>query len=198
MNVTRLFLENTAARLIGVKVPPYWLFRKRHLNQVDSADYDAIQQMSDEELTDSIRTNVQGVPMQMPLRFKLEKEGEKEWYFPLEPMISISGEHIIIRRQVNKGKVRGTIKERWTQGDYSITIQGVMIGKDRYPEEEVAQLRKFCEAGKVAVINPLFEIFGITKIAISSWDIPFTSGSLNQNYSIKAYSDDIYKLLLKR
>ena len=198
MNVTRLFLENTAARLIGVKVPPYWFFRRRHLNQVDSADFDAIHQMSDEELADNIKTNAQGVPMEMPLRFRLEEAGEEDWYFPLEPMVSINGEHILIRRQVNKGKTRGTIKERWTQGDYSITIQGVLIGDGKYPEEDVAMLRKYCEAGKVAVINPLFEIFGISRIAISSWDIPFTSGSHNQNYSIKAYSDDIYKLLLKQ
>ena len=48
------------------------------------------------------------------------------------------------------------------------------------------------------VLCPLLEIFGITQIAIESWDIPFTSGTTNQNYEITAYSDDIYKLLIAR
>ena len=45
---------------------------------------------------------------------------------------------------------------------------------------------------------PLLEIFGISQLAIESWDIPFTTGRANQNYTIQAYSDDIYKLLLSR
>ena len=28
--------------------------------------------------------------------------------------------------------------------------------------------------------------------------MPFTSGAMNQNYTITGYSDDIYKLLLSR
>jgi len=31
---------------------------------------------------------------------------------------------------------------------------------------------------------------------IEGWEMPFTAGAANQNYTIKAYSDDIYKLLL--
>ena len=62
----------------------------------------------------------------------------------------------------------------------------------------MAKLRSFCEAGHVKALNPLLEIFGISQLAIESWDIPFTSGTINQNYTIQAYSDDIYKLLLSR
>ena len=73
------------------------------------------------------------------------------------------------------------------------------MGRDgRYPKNDVEQLRRYCEAGKVKVLCPLLEIFGITQIAIESWDIPFTSGTTNQNYEITAYSDDIYKLLIAR
>lgn len=67
---TRFVLENTALRLFGGKIPPYWLFRKTELANVDSEEYSQIQKMSDEELEDAIRTNALGVPMQMPLRFK--------------------------------------------------------------------------------------------------------------------------------
>ncbi|WP_369503343.1 DUF6046 domain-containing protein [Segatella copri] len=114
-------------------------------------------------------------------------------------MISVNGQNILVRRNVSKGKIRGSIKERWTQDDYSVRIEGILMGMDgKYPEADVAKLRSFCEAGHVKALNPLLEIFGISQLAIESWDIPFTSGTINQNYTIQAYSDDIYKLLLSR
>lgn len=197
--VTRFALENIALRIIGGKIPPYWLFRDTGIAQVDSEDYDYVRGMSDAELEDMVRTNASGVPMTQPLRFRLEEPGAKEWLLPMEPMITLSGRHLIKRRQVNKGKIRGSIKERWAQDDYSVTIEGVLIGQDgRYPEEDVARLRSFCEAARVQVLSPLLEIFGISRIVIESWDFPFTAGACNQNYSIKAYSDDIYKLLISK
>lgn len=198
-NTTRFMLENTALSVFGGKISPYWLFRQTELARTDSKEYDRIRRMTDEELEDVIRTNALGVPMQMPLRFKLEEAGAEEWYFPLEPMISLTGQHLIIRRQVNKGKIKGSIKERWSQDDYSVTIQGILMGFDgKYPETDVSRLRAFCEAGQVIAINPLLEIFGISRLVIEHWDIPHTVGTNNQNYTIKAYSDDIYKLLLNR
>ena len=53
-------------------------------------------------------------------------------------------------------------------------------------------------AGRVFILNPLLEIFGISHMVIEKWDIPFTSGNENQNYTLSGYSDDIYKLLLSR
>lgn len=192
------------------KVPPYWLFRENNFHGVnlgymsaaktipDSSGFD-VETMSDAELEDVVRTNATGVPMVLPLRFQLEESGVQEWLFPMEPMISVNGQNILVRRNVSKGKIRGSIKERWTQDDYSVRIEGILMGMDgKYPEADVAKLRSFCEAGHVKALNPLLEIFGISQLAIDSWDIPFTSGTINQNYTIQAYSDDIYKLLLSR
>jgi hypothetical protein len=192
------------------KVPPYWLFRENNFHGVnlgymsaaktipDSSGFD-VETMSDAELEDVVRTNATGVPMVLPLRFQLEESGAQEWLFPMEPMISVNGQNILVRRNVSKGKIRGSIKERWTQDDYSVRIEGILMGMDgKYPEADVAKLRSFCEAGHVKALNPLLEIFGISQLAIESWDIPFTSGTINQNYTIQAYSDDIYKLLLSR
>lgn len=196
---TRFVLENMALRVIGGKVPPYWLFRDTGIAGVDSAGYDSIRSMTDEELEDTVRTNALGVPMQLPMRLKLEEAGAEEWLVPMEPMVSLTGQNIITRRHVNKGRVRGSIKERWAQDDYSITVEGILMGMDgKYPAEDVARLRSFCEAAHVEVLNPLLEIFGISHMVIESWDIPFTSGAANQNYTLKAQSDDIYKLLLTR
>ena len=207
----RFILQNLALRAMGLtKVPPYWLFRENNFHGVnlgymsaaktipDSSGFD-VETMSDAELEDVVRTNATGVPMVLPLRFQLEESGAQEWLFPMEPMISVNGQNILVRRNVSKGKIRGSIKERWTQDDYSVRIEGILMGMDgKYPEADVAKLRSFCEAGHVKALNPLLEIFGISQLAIESWDIPFTSGTINQNYTIHAYSDDIYKLLLSR
>lgn len=207
----RFILQNLALRAMGLtKVPPYWLFRENNFHGVnlgymsaaktipDSSGFD-VETMSDAELEDVVRTNATGVPMVLPLRFQLEESGAQEWLFPMEPMISVNGQNILVRRNVSKGKIRGSIKERWTQDDYSVRIEGILMGMDgKYPEADVAKLKSFCEAGHVKALNPLLEIFGISQLAIESWDIPFTSGTINQNYTIQAYSDDIYKLLLSR
>lgn len=207
----RFILQNLALRAMGLtKVPPYWLFRENNFHGVnlgyisaaktipDSSGFD-VETMSDAELEDVVRTNATGVPMDLPLRFQLEESGAEEWLFPMEPMISLNGQNILVRRNVSKGRIKGSIKERWTQDDYSVRIEGILLGTDgKYPDADVAKLRSFCEAGHVKALNPLLEIFGISQLAIESWDIPFTSGTINQNYTIQAYSDDIYKLLLSR
>lgn len=199
MNTTRFLLENMALRVTGGKVPPYWLMGKTVLREVDNNDFGGLRGMTDEELEDIVRTNALGIPMVMPLSLRLDVEGAEEWLLPEEPMVSITGQNIITRRHVSKGRLRGSIKERWTQDDYTVKVEGLLLGRDgRYPKNDVERLRRYCEAGKVKVLCPLLEIFGITQIAIESWNIPFTSGTTNQNYEITAYSDDIYKLLIAR
>ena len=94
-NVTRFALENLALRITGGKIPPYWLFRDAGIRQVDEGDYAAIRTMGDAELADLVRTNALGLPMSMPLSLKLEEPGAKEWLLPFEPMISLTGRHII-------------------------------------------------------------------------------------------------------
>ncbi|MBR1467472.1 MAG: hypothetical protein IJ606_02450 [Bacteroidaceae bacterium] len=211
MKTSRFILQNIALRAMGLtKVPPYWLFRENNFHGInlgylhsgksmpDSAEFD-VEDMSDAELEDVVYTNAIGVPMVMPLRFQLEEPGAQEWLFPIEPMISVNGQNILVRRHVSKGAIKGSIKERWTQDDYTVRIEGILMSREgKYPDEEVATLKNFCEAGHVKAICPLLEVFGISQLAIESWDIPFTTGVTNQNYTITAYSDDIYKLLLSR
>lgn len=156
-----------------------------------------VERLSDGELQDIIVANAIGIPMTFPLYFKLE--GGEWWLFPYEPLITLHGTNIIVKKQVSKGSVRGTIKERWSQGDYQVNISGILMGAgNAYPEDDVKQLRAFCEAGKILVKSPLLEIFSINQIVVESWSIPFTAGVSNQAYTIDALSDDIYKLLLRK
>lgn len=186
-----------AARVTGLKFPPYVPYLWSERAQVPNDAYNEFLSKTDGELSELIRSNALGIPMVCPVSLRLE-DSEEEWYIPYEPLISLTGKNIIVRRQVNKGKIRGSIKERWSQDDYNITIKGVLIGDNGYPREDVAKLRKYCEAAKVEVYCPLLEIFGISKMVIENYEFPMTTGSNNQNYSLTCYSDDVYKLLLSR
>ena len=158
---------------------------------------DKLESFSDEALADLLATNAKGVPMVFPLYFGLE--GQEWWLLPYEPQVTIQGTNVLVKKQVQKGLVRGTIKERWSQGDYRVTISGILMGeKGQYPENDVKKLRSFCEAGKILVKSPQMELYSINQIVVEDWSIPFTAGQSNQAYTINAVSDDIYKLLLRR
>lgn len=192
MTEYRIILEEMYRQILR----PYGLF-----NKVPPAGevphMDALESMSDEALADLLATNANGVPMVFPLFFGLE--GQPWWMLPYEPQVTIQGTNVLVKKQVSKGQVRGTIKERWAQGDFRVTISGILMGeKGEYPYEDVKTLRSFCEAGKVLVKSPQMELFSITQIVVEDWNIPFTAGQANQAYTINAVSDDIYKLLLRR
>ena len=192
------------------KIPPFALFRENWKNGTNigyapgnktiqpSEDFD-VSTMTEAELEDVVRTNALGIPMMLPMTLQTNERGSEPWLLPTEPMVSVNGSNIITRRQVAKGKTRGSIKERWTQDDYTIHIEGVLISQDgKYPKDDVAKLRQMCEAGNIKVLNRLLEVFGISQMVITSWSIPFTSGATNQNFIIEAYSDDVAKLLLTK
>lgn len=145
----------------------------------------------------SLAVNAFGKPMVFPLWLQIE--GEEWWQLPFEPVITINGKNTIVKKRTSKGSVRGTIKERWCQDDYSINIEGVVISSDgQYPEDIVMTLRRHCEAAHLKVRCPVFEMFSIYRIVIEQFDFPMTTGSANQAFKINAVSDDIYKLLLKK
>ncbi len=157
---------------------------------------DSIENLTDEQLAEFLVTNAKGVPMVFPLYFAVE--GGPWWLLPYEPQVTIKGSNVLVKKQVSKGAVRGTIKERWSQGDYRISISGILMGEgNKYPSDDVKQLRSFCEAGKVLVKSPQMELFSINQIVVEDWALPFTAGQANQAYTITAVSDDIYKLLLR-
>ncbi len=145
-----------------------------------------------------------------PLWFELDG---KKWLFPYEPMISISGKHTVVKRNVAKAhstknntkKLTGSIKEYWNQGDYEITITGALIGSiltgdvsECFPRKDFEKLRAFLTAGRrIKVQAEPFQLLGIDYIVIEDFSFPFTKGENVQAYEIKAYSDFDYELLLE-
>lgn len=141
--------------------------------------------------------------------FFVGPNGEK-FLFPYEPMINISGKNTIVRRNVAKAKTKtgsivgGSIKERWNQADYDITITGALfgetlVGNDNqcFPRADFEKLRDFMiDARRIQVFCEPLYLLGINYIVIEDFSFPFTKGENVQAYEIKAYSDFDYKLLL--
>jgi len=135
----------------------------------------------------------------MPIRLKREKD--TEWFtLPIEPLVTIRGKNVIIRRSVAKSTHKGTVKERWSQDDYEVIIQGVVTGEeeDLFPEEYINTLSHFFnERGAIEVDHEILLLLGIEYLAIESISFPHTKGINNQNFEIKAYSDYPIELLIK-
>ena len=140
-----------------------------------------------------------------PFSFRSSKDGNQWWLLPWEPMINIESSNVIAKRRIAKaGKNHiGTIKERWSTDDYSITITGSfygdqMMGKSAqtYPRYEMERLRDYLLTPEALEVKcePL-QILNINKIVIESVSFPFTKGENVQAYQIKALSDFNHNLL---
>ena len=166
-------------------MPPYW----RQVEQKIAGVPDDLKQEA-----------LLGVESQCPLSLKWADEGEW-WDLPLEPVVAVRGKNEIVKRSVLKVATgdkarRGTVKELWSQGDYEVSIAGVLQSGDgcELPEAALRKLRKYCEGREsVEVLSPLLEIFGIRRLAIESYEFPHTAGLENQMYSLTCSSDDFYK-----
>lgn len=203
MSVNRFLLEKLGYRVSGEK-PVYQGEPNAVARPVGMGDGGGIYEnegleISDMQLTELIRQNALGYPMNMPLEIEDPASGDM-WTLPWEPLLTLKGKNVIVRRQAAKSEKRGTIKEHWAQGDYEITIQGILMDcfdELRYPEEDVRRLRRICEARKELKVNCiLLDVFAISRIVIEDYDIPFTKGENMQAYTLKACSDDLFELLI--
>ena len=174
----------------GINFPPFWI---NHPVQVFEPE-----QMDGAEPGEYL-----GNLYQVPLRIKWQEETEW-WTLPFDPVISVAGKNNIVRRNVlkqgeNDNIRRGTVKEAWGQDDYEINIAGFFKGRgSSIPEDDLRRFRRYCEARKlIEVESDLFTLFKINHLAIETYDLPFTKGTENQMWTIKAYSDDAFSLLVE-
>lgn len=139
-----------------------------------------------------------GGDMFMPLQFRMSN-GDW-WTFPIEPLISLSGGNVITRRNVAKSEGRGTIKERWAEDDFSISIQASFVDSDlkSYPENEMQDLYNIItQRGSIEVRNDLLQMLNIHRVVIEAFEFPFSKGENVQNFSLSGYSDDFYELFIE-
>ncbi len=83
----------------------------------------------DEGNAKEVYASMLGVPMAMPLKIKRRETDGDYWLLPCEPFITVDGKNIIVKRNVAKAKNMGSIKERWSQDDYSITVRLYFLQK---------------------------------------------------------------------
>ena len=143
-----------------------------------------------------------------PLSF--ETEDGQRYLLPYEPMINIKGKNQIIRRRIAKAKAKngtalgGTVKERWSQDDYEITVTGALYGsimtgsvEDCFPRRDFEKLRDYMTtAESLKVYCEPLQMLNIHQVVVADFSFPFTKGEYVQAYEIKLYSDYDYKLLL--
>ena len=102
-----------------LKTPPFLSFIDRAVERPDGSGY-KLTTLTEQEITEAI-ANANGVPMQAPMKLRLNKS-EDWWTLPYEPIVTVNGKNVIVKKQVAKGRIRGSIKERWSQDDYQISI----------------------------------------------------------------------------
>ncbi|WP_108821048.1 DUF6046 domain-containing protein [Dysgonomonas sp. Marseille-P4361] len=140
----------------------------------------------------------QTVAMVMPFTFYLPDDSE--WLLPYEPLISVQGENVIVKRNVAKSEGRGSIKERWAEGDIKIMIEGTFVNADltKYPATEVQKLRQvITQRRAIKIKNELLSLLNVNYLVIESYSLPFSKGENVQNYSLTALSDDSYNLFIE-
>jgi hypothetical protein len=169
-----------------------------------------VEKTNDEQFTWEADRPVSQEQQFFPLSMSID-EGKTYFRLPYEPLISITGKNVIAKRRVakwnaeNSKQLTGSIKERWSQDDYEITITGVLMGallkgnfEDCYPRADFEKLKKVLTNSKEIWINcPPLELLGINKIAIDDFSYPFTKGENVQAYEIKSCSDYSYNLLME-
>ena len=181
-----------AQNALGFAMPPFIPFRDTVIVR-GSEDVEA-----SAELTSRIQSGfVENTNWVVPLSFQID--GLTDFDFPVDPIISLSSKNIITRRYVNKSTKRGSIKEHWSQDDWEITITGIIIEPDPdFMDTILLDLRKYLNSSKsISVKCPVFNQMDILRIAIETYDFPFTKGVENQAFIIKAFSDEDYDLLIK-
>ena len=171
-----------------ISLPPYWLNHPQVVESLNRIQDEAEDVPADELL---------GVPCSCPLLVRGMNETEW-WQLPIEPVVTINGKNIVIKRQVlkvagTKGERRGTVKELWTQDDYEVNIGGIFISNEagHLPERDIRRLRGYCEAREpLQVQSKLFTLFNIDRVVIEDYQFPLTKGMENQRFNIKALSDN--------
>ncbi|MDR0582262.1 MAG: DUF6046 domain-containing protein [Prevotellaceae bacterium] len=191
---------------LGFELPFYWLQNQEVVRRVKENEIRRLNDIWVPGAENNVKPEeLKGILHFDEVKIKLSDEDDSKWWtLPLDPVISVNGKNTIIRRHVLKvdnnkdGTRRGTVKELWSQDDYEVNIAGVLIGAGDLPEEELRKLRGYMEARKVLNIQSrLLGLFGITRLAIEDYSLPFTKGMENQMYTIKGYSDDMEELLIE-
>lgn len=136
----------------------------------------------------------------VPLRLALSSSPDDTFTLPLDPIVSISSSNLIVKREIAKSTITGTVKEKWSNDDWKISVSGVLKtmgdADDEQVEYYIDRLRKLITSDEALVIecDVLNNVFDITRVVVESYSFPFTKGIENQSFMFSLLSDDSYDL----
>ena len=111
-------------------------------------------------------------------------------------IITISATKNVVTTAVSGRK--GTVKEFASDGDFHITVEGVVVGEQQnvYPEQEMTDLIEICRVPEtIKVISEFMEFFDIQEVVITDYEFSQLRGSRNtQNFRISMLSDEPLEL----
>jgi Domain of unknown function (DUF6046) len=113
-------------------------------------------------------------------------------------LITVSQAKKIVKTEIQG--LDGTVKEYIGLGDYSVTINGIIVGDNRvYPRADVLTLKKMLDAPvAIPVYCAYLNDLGINNLVIDEYTLPQDAGSYSkQAYTINASSDYAIDLQLK-
>lgn len=121
------------------------------------------------------------------------------------PLLRIDAVTVSLNRSKNivKEQIEGkdiSIKEHIANGDFSISIDGMIAGEgDEYPKTKLFLLKQFLNAPyALKVTHAILNRFGIYELVIDSYSIPSIDGVKNiQKFSASATSDETVELIIK-
>jgi hypothetical protein len=120
------------------------------------------------------------------------------WQAPIDPIVSVSGRNLITRRNVSKTQAknfRGSVKELWSQDDWSVSISGVFLGPTAADDLQML-VEMVNYQGDVAMYCDLFDRLEIYSLVIESFTFNEPSPGLYK-WSLTCVSDDSYDLLVE-
>lgn len=93
----------------------------------------------------------------------------------------------------------GTVKEYIADGDFDITIRGVLVSQDNaYPQDDFAMLLHLCKIQyALEVQSDYLQIFNIYNLVVEDYSFPQREGFENtQLFELRCVSDQPIELLL--
>ncbi|MDF7813605.1 DUF6046 domain-containing protein [Hymenobacter sp. YC55] len=118
-----------------------------------------------------------------------------------DPIVEVSRDKLIVTTDI-QGR-NGSVKEYISNGDYAVTIKGVLASDPtdgrysrRYPEREVQALQTLIDVpAAIPVTGRLFRLLGIKNLVIKGHSWPALPGFTNlQAYELRCLSDEPIEL----
>lgn len=125
-------------------------------------------------------------------------DGTERFAFPADPQVAVNGRNTLALRHVAKSQARGTVKELWSQDDWQVTIDAVLLADD--PDSLynlMSALRTLLDADQPLAVESdhLQRAFAIDRIVVQTYQFAHTKNPSCQRVSITALSDDSHELL---